>query len=94
MMKEGEALYYLNTTFHFIKFHTHTFILYTCGVQCDVQHTHKYVSLCQYEIYELEFMLKSPKILHIKEIELQISLNGGCKSNACNAVFINFSKMF
>lgn len=71
-----------------------TLVLYTCGVKYNVQHTHKYVSVCQYGIYELEFLLKSPKILHIKEIELEIALNGGSKSNTCNAIFINFSKMF
>ena len=93
-MKEGEALYYLTSTFRFI---THAYIdtiLHICGIQYDVQHTHTYVSLCQCEICELEFVLKSPKILHIKDIELQITLNRGSKSNTCNAVFINLSKVF
>jgi hypothetical protein len=36
----------------------------------------------------------SPKILQIKEIELYITLNGVSKSNVCNAIFIDFSKMF
>jgi hypothetical protein len=87
--------------------HTHTYASYNKNKisasswfyykKFNTLHGHinvKHVFLCQYEICKLEFILKSPKILYIKEIEIKFTLNGGSKSNTFNADFINFSKVF